>query len=70
MTEEFLFSMFPSILTLNFYLVLGLFLTFQARMGYSWGWGTAEKLFWGLFLQLNNYIFPSVLTFDFDLFLG
>ena len=45
--EQLLFSIFPSILTFDFYLNLGSFFLFVALMGYFWGWGRAQKLFWG-----------------------
>ena len=48
--QQLLFSMFPSILTFDFDLILGRFLLFRALMGYSWGWGGAQKLFWGLLM--------------------
>ena len=43
------------------------FLLFRALMGYFWGWGRVQKLFRVLFIQLNNFYFPSILTFDFHL---
>ena len=43
--EEILLSMFPSILTFDFYLILGSFSTFWALMGYFWGWGRVQKMF-------------------------
>ena len=49
------FNLFPSILTFDFDLVLGLFLTY---LGSNW-------LFLGSFS-----VFPSILTFDFDLIWG
>ena len=45
------------------------FLLFRALMGYFWGWGRVQKLFRVLFIQLNNFYFPSILTFDFHLIL-
>ena len=45
--EQFLFSIVPSILTFDFYLI---FFYFEALMGYFWGWGWVQKLFWGLLI--------------------
>ena len=40
-------------------------------MGFFWGWGMVQKLFWGLIIEQHSYsMFPSILTFDFDLILG
>ena len=39
-------------------------------MGYFLRCGTISKLFWGLFVQLNNSMFPSIMTVNFDLVFG
>ena len=46
---------------IDFYLILGSFLTFWALMGYFWGQGRVQKLF---------YVVLSILNFDFYLILG
>ena len=48
--EQLSFSMFPSLLTFDFDLILGLFFTFWALMGYFWHWGRAQKNFGGLLM--------------------
>ena len=48
--EQLLFSMFPSILTFDFALNLGSFLTFWGSNGLFWGQGGVQKLFWGLLI--------------------
>ena len=48
--EQLLFSMFPSILTFDFALNLGSFLTFGGSNELFWGQGGAQKLFWGLLI--------------------
>ena len=45
--------MIPSILTLNFGLVLGSFLAF-------WGWGKVQKLSWGLLMLTTNFSFQRI----------
>ena len=30
-------------------------MVFWALMGYFWGWGWVQKLFWGLLMQTNNF---------------
>ena len=32
-------------------------------MGYFWGWGRVQKLFWGLLIQTNNFCFLSLAQF-------
>ena len=48
--EQLLFSLFHSILTFDFDLTLVALLTFWVPMGYFWGQGRAQKLFWGLLM--------------------
>ena len=48
--EQLSFSIISSILSFDFDLFLGLFFTFWALMGYSWGWGRVRKLFLGLLM--------------------
>ena len=48
--QQLLFSLFPSILIFDFDLILGLFFTFWALMGYFWGWDRVQKLFCGLLM--------------------
>ena len=43
-------SLFLSILTFTFDLILGHFLLFGALTGYYWGWGRVQTLFWGLLM--------------------
>ena len=45
--EQLSFSMLPSILTFDFDLILGSFLTFGGPNGPFWGLGMVQKLFWG-----------------------
>ena len=58
--EQLSFSLFLSISTFDFYSILGLF---GALMGYYWGWGRVQTLFWGLLMKLNNFIFLYYLSF-------
>jgi len=44
--EQLLFSTVPSILTFDFELILGSFLTFWGPNGLFWGCGRVRKLFW------------------------
>ena len=46
--EQLSFSLFLLILTFDFDLIFGSILTFWALTGYFWGWGTVQKMFWGL----------------------
>ena len=48
--DQLLFSIVSSILTFDFDLMLGSFLTFSALLGYFWAWHRAQKLFWGLLM--------------------
>ena len=50
--QQLSISMFLSILTFDFDLILGLFFTFW---GYFWGLGRVHTLFWGLLMYLNNF---------------
>ena len=45
--EQLSFSMLPSILTFDFDLILGSFLTFWGPNGPFLGLGMVQKLFWG-----------------------
>ena len=67
------FSMFLSILIVDFDLILGSFLTFWALKGYFRGLGKGSKNVMGstqLVEQLSFCMFPSFLIFDFCLILG
>ena len=48
--EQLLFSIVPPIRTFDTDLILGSFFTFGGLMGYFWGWGRVQKLFWGLLI--------------------
>ena len=48
--EQLSFSMFPSILTFVFDLILGSFLSFWGPNGLFLGLGRVQKLFWGPFM--------------------
>ena len=48
--EQPLFSLFLSILTFEFDEILGSFFIFGALMGYLFGWGRIQTLFWGLLM--------------------
>ena len=48
--EKLLFPIDPSILTFNFDLILRSFGLFAALMGYFWGQGSVQKMFWGLLM--------------------
>ena len=48
--EQLSFFMFPSTLAFDFDLLLGSFLTFGALIGYFWGCGRVQKLFWRLLI--------------------
>ena len=63
--QQLSFSMFPSTLAFDFYLMLGSFLTFWALMG-----STTVLVFTHVVEQLSFSIFPSTLAFDFDLMSG
>ena len=69
--EQFLFSMFPSILTFDFDLNLGSFLLFGALIGYFWDWGSKTVL--GSTRVVEKLLFSivsSILTFDIYLIFG
>ena len=71
--EQLSFSMFPSILTFDFDLILGSFLTFLGPNRLFLGLGKGSKTVLGCpheVEQLSYSMLPSVLTFDFDLILG
>ena len=55
--QQLLFSLFSSILTFHFDLILGSFQTFGALIGYFQGWGRFQKLFGGLLIYTNNFCF-------------
>ena len=61
--EQLSFSMFLSILTLDFDLVLGSFLTFWSPNGLFLGLGKGSKTVWGLLMQLNNFHILCYLQF-------
>ena len=67
------YSMFASILTFNFGLILGSFLTFWGPNGLFLGLWKGSKTVLGsthVVEQLSFSMLPSILTFDFDLILG
>ena len=71
--EQLSFSMFLSILTFDFDLILGSFFTFWGHKRIFLGSGMGSKTFLGsnrVVEQLPFFMFPSILTFDFDLILG
>ena len=74
--EQLSFSLFLSILTFDFDSILGSFLTFWGNFGvFFFTFGGPNGLFLGLGStqlaeQLSFSMFPSFLTFDFDLILG
>ena len=71
--KQLSFSMVPSILTFDFDLILGSFLTFGGPNGLFMGLGSGSKTVLGATYeveQLSCSMFPSILTFDFDLFSG
>ena len=70
--EQFSFSLFLSILTFDFDLILGSFLTFWVPNGLFWGLGKGFKAVLGSTHVVKYFffsMFPSILTFDFDLIL-
>jgi len=73
LVEKLRFSMNPSILTFEFDLILGSFLTFWGPNGLFLGseWGSKIVL-WSthVFEQLLFSMFSSIMTFDFDLVMG
>ena len=51
--KQLLFSIVPSILTLDFDLILGVISRFLgALVGHFWGQGRVQKLIWGLLFSL------------------
>ena len=65
--------MFPSILTFDFDLILGSFLTFWGPNGLFLGLGLGSTSYLGsthVVEQLSFSLFLSILTFDSDLILG
>ena len=71
--EQLLFPTVPSILTFDFDLFLGSFLTFWGPNGLILVLGRVQKLFWIFTHAVEQLLFstvPSILTFDFDLILG
>ena len=48
--QEYMFSIFPSILTFNFDQIYGLFLFFGAHIGYFGGWNKVQNLFSGVLI--------------------
>ena len=71
--QQLLFSCFPSILTFDFVLILGLFWIFGTQMVYFFWLWWFSKLFWGSLIKLQFFLFsllPSIVTFVFDLNLG
>ena len=66
--EQISFSMFTSILTFEFDLILGSFLTFRGPNGLLLGLGYDLKTVWGsthVVEQISSCIFPSILIFVF-----
>ena len=47
---------------LNFWVIFNFFV---ALMGYFWGWGRVDKLFWGLLMKLKDFSFLCFLCFLF-----
>ena len=71
--EQLSFSMFPSILTFYFDLILGSFLTFWSPNGIFLVLGKGSKTvlrFTHVIEHLSFSMFLSILTFNFDLILG
>ena len=71
--EQLSFSMFLSILTIDFDLISGSFLTFWCPNGLFLGLWKGSKTVLGsthVVKQLSFSMLPSILTFDFDLILG
>ena len=61
--EKLSFSLFPSILTFDFDLILGSFLTFWGPNGLFSGLVWGSKLFWDPLMKINNFhflLFPEV----------
>ena len=74
MVEQLSFSLFLSILTFDFNLILGLFLTCWGSNGLFWGgFNVGLKTVVGsthVVEQLSFSMIPSIPTFEFDLILG
>ena len=73
LVEQLSFSMFLSILTFDFDLILGSFFTFSGLNILFLGSGKGSKTVLGsthIVKQLLFSIVPSILTLDFDLILG
>ena len=71
--EQLSFSMFPSILTFEFGLILGSFFNFWGSNGLFLGLGKVSKTGLGstnVVEQLSFSLFLSILTFTLDLILG
>ena len=71
--EQLSFSLFLSILTFDFDLILGSFLTFWGPNELILGLGKGSHIvLWSTHVvkQLSFSMVPSILTFDFDLILG
>ena len=71
--KQLLFSMFSFILTFNFDLIFGSFLTFWGPNGQFLGLGKGPKTGLGsthVVKQLSFSLFLSILTFDFDSIFG
>ena len=71
--EQLSFSMFLSILTFEFDLILGSFLTFWGPNGLIMGLGNGSNTVLGfthVVKQLSFCTFPSILIFDFYIILG
>ena len=72
--EQLSFSMLPSILTFDFDLILGSFLTFWGPNGLFFGVGERFKnFFFGSTHKVEHILFsmdPSILTIDSDSILG
>ena len=71
--EQLSFSMFLSILTFDFDLILGSFLSYWGPNGLFFGLAKGAKTVLGsghVVEQLSFSMLPSILTYDFDLILG
>ena len=71
--EQLSFSLFLSILTFDFDLILGSFLTFWGPYRLFLGLEKGSNIvLWSTYVveQLSYSLFLSILTFDFDLILG
>ena len=71
--EQLLFSMFSSIVTFDFNLILGSFLTFLGPNGLLLGSMWVSKTVLGsthVVEKLSFSMIPNILTFEFELILG